>query len=455
MKFKTQSIPMSQLHRNDGQIEGIPANPRFIRDSKFKLLKQSITDDPDMLELRPLLAYDNTGDAADTSGKSAKGAKEKPEYIVIAGNMRFEALKALKYKDALCMVIPHDTDKEFIKAVILKDNSEFGEWDIEKLCNEWDDALVTAAGIEIPDINTGAADDGEALDDNYDVAGNTPKQAKSHAGDVYQLGNHLLICGDSTDPATLDAVFGMDGLADLIVTDPPYNVDYRGKGGLNKIANDNLAENNFIEFLKAAFSAANEHLKSGGVFYICHSDSHGLSFRTAVDAVGWQVRECLIWNKNSLVLGRQDYQWKHEPILYGWKDGAAHYFIDRRDLTTVFEDKPDLGKMSKADMKEMLHRLLEGDLPTTVIDCDKPRKSEEHPTMKPVPLIGKLIKNSSRPGDTILDMFGGSGTTLIAAEQLHRRCVMVEYEPIYIDVIINRWETMTGKQARLLRNVSA
>lgn len=442
MKFKTKKIPLKQLQRNDGQIEGVAGNPRFIRDEKFKLLKQSIIDDPDMLELRPILAYDNTSDP------------KKPEYVVIAGNMRFEALKALKYQDALCMIIPHDTSKDFIKAVILKDNSEFGEWDIAKLCDEWDEALVAAAGIEIPDIETGDEDDDEAKDDNYDVAGNTPKVAKSKPGDVYQLGAHILVCGDSTKVETLDALFADNAMADLIVTDPPYNVDYQAKGK-QKIANDNMAENNFIEFLKDAFKAADEHLKQGGAFYIWHADSHGLSFRTAVNAVGWQVRECLIWNKNSLVLGRQDYQWKHEPCLYGWKDGAAHYFIDRRDLTTVFEDKPDLDKMSKADMKQLLHTILEGDLPTTVIDCNKPQKSEDHPTMKPVPLIGKLIKNSSRPGDTVLDFFGGSGTTLIAAEQLHRRCRMVEYEPIYIDVIIKRWETLTGKKAQLIGNIAS
>ena len=185
----------------------------------------------------------------------------------------------------------------------------------------------------------------------------------------------------------------------------------------------------------------------------CIADSQGFNFRTAVKNIGWETRQCLIWNKNSLVLGRQDYQWKHEPCLYGWKEGAAHYFINKRNLVTVMEQKLDIESMSKAEMKDLLQQLFGGDTPTTVIDCDKPKKNPDHPTMKPVPLIGKLISNSSRRKDIVLDIFGGSGTTLIAAEQLGRCCRMVEFEPIYVDVIIKRWEELTGMKAVRIGNI--
>lgn len=219
-----------------------------------------------------------------------------------------------------------------------------------------------------------------------------------------------------------------------------------------KILNDKMCDVAFQEFLYKAFSVADKFLKPGGAFYIWHADSEGFNFRTAAKRTGWTIRQCLIWNKNSLVLGRQDYQWKHEPCLYGWKDGGAHYFTPNRSLTTVFEGKLDIDAMTKEELKETLRSFLGGEVPTSVIDENKPLRNAEHPTMKPVPLIGRQIKNSTRWGDTILDMFGGSGTTLIAAEQLGRRCRMVEFDPVYADVIVKRWEELTGQKARLVGN---
>ena len=196
-------------------------------------------------------------------------------------------------------------------------------------------------------------------------------------------------------------------------------------------------------------------LKPGGAFYIWHADSEGYNFRGACREVGWKVRQTLIWNKNALVLGRQDYQWKHEPCLYGWKEGAGHYFIDRRDLTTVQEDLQslDIDSMTKAELKDVLQVMMGRDMPTTVIDEDKPLRSAEHPTMKPLKLIGRQIRNSTRTGETVLDLFGGSGSTMMAAEQLGRRCCMVEYDPKYVDVIIKRWEDLTGRKAEYLGNM--
>lgn len=212
-----------------------------------------------------------------------------------------------------------------------------------------------------------------------------------------------------------------------------------------------MDDSNFQDFLADAFSNATSALKPGGAFYIWHADSQGYNFRMAAHRAGLRVRQVIIWNKNSMVLGRQDYQWKHEPCLYGWTDGAGHYFTDRRDLVTMIEEKdgkkPDFSKMTKAELMDILEKLAE--VPTSVIDENKPKRNAEHPTMKPVNLMGRLISNSTRPGEIVLDIFGGSGSTLIAAEQLGRRCFMMELDPHYCDVIIARWEKLTGKTAIL------
>lgn len=212
--------------------------------------------------------------------------------------------------------------------------------------------------------------------------------------------------------------------------------------------NDNMPETDFKDFITAAFQTADAVMEPGAVFYIWHGDSNGATFRNAAEEVGWKVRQCLIWNKNHFVLGRQDYQWKHEPCLYGWKEGAGHFFFDSRGEATVIEDKPaDLKKMTKAEMLKLLQDIFPEKKATTVIDCDKPLADAEHPTMKPVKLIGYLMRNSTQKGDIVLDLFGGSGTTLIAAEQLGRKCYMMELDPHYCDVIIARWEKLTGREA--------
>jgi site-specific DNA-methyltransferase (adenine-specific) len=433
--IQRKEMELAVLHPNDGQVEGLPKNPRRIRDPKFKKLVQSIKDDPEMLDLRELIVYDT---------------QDERGYVIIGGNMRYQALTKLKYETAPCKILPHDFPMDKMRRIVLKDNSSFGETDFDALLNDWNLEEIEAAAIDIPDIQEPEEEE-EAKDDGYDVAANTPKKATSRTGDLYRLGNHRLICGDSTKGEYLDALMGEEQ-ADLLVTDPPYNVDYQAKGKM-KIANDHMADENFVAFLTDTLQNASDSMKPGAAFYIWHADSQGFNFRTAVKNIGWETRQCLIWNKNSLVLGRQDYQWKHEPCLYGWKDGAAHYFTDKRNLTTVIEQKLDIEKLSKAEMKDLLTQIFGGDTPTSVIDCDKPKKNPDHPTMKPVPLIGKLINNSSRRKDIVLDIFGGSGTTLIAAEQLGRCCRMVEFEPIYVDVIIKRWEEMTGMKAVLIRNI--
>lgn len=215
----------------------------------------------------------------------------------------------------------------------------------------------------------------------------------------------------------------------------------------NKILNDNMDDISFYNFLYDYYTQMNEHLKVGGGFYIFHADSEGLNFRKALFDVGLKVRQTLIWVKNTLVLGRQDYQWKHEPCLYGWKEGAGHYFTPERTETTVIEDKIDLSKLKKEEMLKLLEEIYSENLPTTIIHEDKPLRNDLHPTMKPIKLCARLIKNSSKRNEIVYDGFCGSGSTLIACEQLGRTCYAMELDPKYVDVIIKRWEEFTGKKA--------
>lgn len=252
--------------------------------------------------------------------------------------------------------------------------------------------------------------------------------------------------------------------ADLWVTDPPYNVSlgwhmcpsemkalHRRTDGL-VIENDCMDPEEFHNFLKTAFTSAAEYIKPGGAFYIWHSGMESRNFFLAAHEAGLQVREQLIWVKSTFAFGRQDYHWQHEPCLYGWKDGAGHYFVDDRTQTTVYEDaRPNIARMSKDEMRRLLEDIYSDKTSTTVIHEDKPSRSEAHPTMKPVRLIARSLRNSSRPGEIVLDTFGGSGTTMIACQQLKRRCRMVELDPHYCDVIIKRWEDLTGQTAVLER----
>ena len=266
--------------------------------------------------------------------------------------------------------------------------------------------------------------------------------------DIWEIGGHRLLCGDSTDEKAVGIL--MDGQeADMLLTDPPYNVAYEGKGKdgeIMTIQNDNMEDAAFRKFLVAAFENAVYSLKPGGAFHIWHADSEGYNFRSACREAGMRVRQCLIWVKNSMVMGRQDYQWKHEPCLYGWKDGAAHYFVDDRTQTTVIEDKGiDLKKLKKEEMLALLQEIYSDKISTTVIHEDKPLRNDEHPTMKPIKLLARQVRNSSRPGELVLDLFGGSGSTLITCEQLGRICYTMELDERYCDVIVKRYLKFTGK----------
>lgn len=274
------------------------------------------------------------------------------------------------------------------------------------------------------------------------------------------------MCGDATVITDVERLMG-GKKADMVFTDPPYNVNYEGgtKDRLT-IKNDNMKDEDFFQFLYDSLLNMLTVSNPGSPIYICHSDGEGFPFRRAMKESGWLMKQCIIWVKSSLVIGRQDYQWKHEPILYGWKPGAAHRWYGGRKNTTVIEDNAQV-VIEKQDDHAIIHLSLglqqlaikvsdyevifDGDDKlTSVWRIEKPQRNDVHPTMKPVSLCARAIENSSKPGEIVLDVFGGSGSTLIAAEQLNRTCYMMELDPVYCDVIIKRWENFTGQKAVLL-----
>lgn len=349
---------------------------------------------------------------------------------IIAGNKSIEAASSIGMEnvvivettgDEIVAVKRTDIDLDSKKGreLALADNAtnkanlDFDEEEISKLSEQFEfDASDWGIDLGI-DVEVEEAELSE--DEKQNI------EKRCNLGDVWKLGNHRLMCGDSTKESDVAQLMNNEK-ADLLLTDPPYNVDYQGATkDKMKIANDNMSDVAFVGFLTAAFNCAIQAMRSGAAFYVWHADSKGFEFRTALKEVGLTLRETLIWVKNSIVLGRQDYQWQHEPCLYGWKDGAAHYFIkDRSQSTVIFEDKPT--------------------------------RNDIHPTMKPVELMARLIKNSSQCGWLVLDLFGGSGSTLIACEQTGRKCYTMEFDPKYCDAILDRWEKLTGLKAELVES---
>lgn len=375
---------------------------------------------------------------------------------IVEGHGRYIACKELGYEEIPVIRLDHLTDEER-KAYTLAHNklTMNSGFDMEILLSELKELTnmnMEQFGFdEVLDLNIKA----EIVEDDYNVEENIPVEPKAKLGDIYELGEHRLMCGDSTSEEDTEKLAGGVSL-DLLFTDPPYNVSIVGgshalpafkrrKAGKHTIQNDSMSDEDFKEFLNRAFNNANKLLKDGGAFYVWYATREQVNFEEQLTRNAMPVREQLIWVKNSLVLGRQDYQWQHEPCMYGWKDGASHYFVDNRKLTTIIEDKLDFEKMSKNELKELLEEIYE--FPSTIIRENRPVKSDMHPTMKPVRMCAKLISNSTKPNEKVLDLFGGSGSTLIACEQLGRKCYMMEYDAKYVDVIIDRWETFTGKKA--------
>lgn len=373
--------------------------------------------------------------------------------ILIIGHCRLIAAKRLHMKTVPVVRMDELTQEQVDKLRLLDNKLNESEWDMELLAEDIPELDWDGFDIDwgLPELE----DDAEIIETEIPEE---PEEPTAKLGDIYQLGGHRLICGDSTDGEVIKKL--MDGAeADLLLTDPPYNVDYAEKermllkhrpnkrvaeGKKTEIKNDNMDGESFRAFLISAFVSAREVMRPGAPFYIWHADMEGLNFRAAALEAGFIVRQCLVWVKSHFVLGHNDYQWIHEPCLYGWKEGA-HYFIKDRTKQTAFEYPLDFKKLKKDELVKILEDIMQDQ--TTIIHMKKPTVSSLHPTMKPTELMADLIKNSTKKGDKVLDSFGGSGSTLMACEQLDRKCYMCELNPVYIDVIIKRWEEFTGKKA--------
>lgn len=341
---------------------------------------------------------------------------------IIAGHGRTLAAQRLKMTEVPVMVASGWSDAKK-RAYIIADNKLAlnAGWDNEMLRLEFADLQelgfdLELTGFDLDEIKELLAPVGtEGLTDPDD-APPLPEHPRTVPGDIWLMGKHRLLCGDSTSMDDLAKL--TDGqLVDMWLTDPPYNVAYEGKTKeALTIKNDEMGDDQFRQFLRDAYTAADTVMKPGAVFYIWHADSEGYNFRGAAQDAGWKVRQCLIWKKSSMVMGRQDYHWKHEPCLYGWKEGAGHLWA--------------------ADRKQ-----------TTILEFEKPTRNGEHPTMKPVALFEYQLLNNTKGGDQVLDSFGGSGTTLIAAEKNGRVARIMKLDPKYCDVIVKRWQDFTGKIA--------
>jgi len=336
---------------------------------------------------------------------------------IVNGHTRFKAAKFLKLK-TVPVLIADDLTEEQIKAFRLADNKtgELADWDVELLYSELDELTgfdMTMFGFEDIDFSLDDFEEDEKkTGEEVDI--DSEEKPKVEYGDIFQLGRHRLMCGDSTSAEDMAQL--IDGaVIDLYVTDPPYNVAYQG--GTDEamtIMNDSMDDVSFRQFLRET---------------------------------GWLLKQSIIWVKNAIVLGRQDYQWKHEPCLYGWKDGASHYFVDNRSLATVIEeDEENLKEMTKSELISYI-KTMQDTSPTTVFYEDKPVRNDIHPTMKPLKLIARCVLNSSKKGDKILDSFNGGGSTLMVCERSERIGYAMELDPVYVERTIKRWEEETGLTA--------
>jgi len=372
---------------------------------------------------------------------------------LISGHQRLKILKENGLKEVEVSVVDLDDGNE--KALNVALNKISGDWDNTMLLILLDEIKLGGVDVEL----TGFSEDELSIlsknvgaDDGFDPdkAISKIKEPITQTGDIWILGRHKLMCGDCTKKDDMHKLVEGKKI-DALITDPPYGVDYNGKTKEKlTIQNDDLNPEQFNSFLLTAFKNIYDITKPGGCWYIWHADARGLQFRYAMKAAGVEVRQCIIWVKNSICMGRQDYHWKHEPCLYGWKEGAAHYFTADRTNTTIIEDQMDLEKLNKNELLLLLKDIYYGgQIPTTVLRHNKPCRNDIHPTMKPIPLMGELITNSTKKQDIILDSFAGSGSTLIACEQLDRIAFLMEIDPIYCDVIVQRWEKFTSQKAHL------
>ena len=375
--------------------------------------------------------------------------------VIVCGHTRFKAAQKLGLDTVPCIVADDLTPGQ-IRAFRLADNkvSESSKWDWKELENELRELQDSEIDMSLFGFDMPLPEDEEILD-------NLPPESQVETdikpGDIFQLGEHRLMCGDSTK--TEDVKKLMDGaVADLVVTDPPYNINYGTKteliNGLNKshgkvrsdVRHDHMGDDDFFFFLNSVYKNLADVLKSGGAFYIWHPTAQSSVFMETLKHYPLHYASTLIWVKGESTLSVQDYQLKHEPCLYGWKEGAKHFFISARNEHSVIDCIPNLRQMGKKELVAFIENCL-NDMCETVLREAKPASSKLHPTQKPVSLMARLIRNSSRPDEIVLDLFGGSGSTLIAAGKMGRKCYMMEYEPKYVQTIITRWEEETGGHA--------
>lgn len=414
-----RNVAIGLLEENKGQIEGLPANPRQWTRMDLDSLKKSIEETPELLEARGCIAVPHEG-----------------RFVVLGGNMRLSACRELGMKEVPCYVFPESTPVAKLKEIVIKDNGSFGAWDFDMLANEWSDLALSDFGVQIPEEWGAAANDSEetdssgeqAHDDEFDE-NEASIEKRCSKGDIWRLGEHRLMCGDSTDEAMIERL--MDGdKADMVFTDPPYGVSIGDKNAaLNSvqpsgrccknIENDTLSADDLYPILVKAMTNARLSCKEDACYFVTSPQGGelGLMMMMMMKDAGLPVRHMLIWEKNSATfsLGRLDYDYQHEPIFYTWT--KKH------------------------------HNYRKGQYRTTIWKYDKPRKCDLHPTMKPVELVANCLNDATKAGDIALDVFGGSGTTIIACEQLGRCARLMELDPHYCDVIIARWEKMTGKKA--------
>lgn len=389
------------------------------------------------------------------------------DRVIIAGHGRLLAAERLGLDQVPVIVLDHLTERQR-RALVIADNkiAENAGWDEELLRRElaalrddgFDLDIVGFSETELEDLLGGLDDDGGPLPElgDPDHVPDAPAVPVTQPGNIWLLGQHRVMCGDSTSKADMATLCGSE-VVDACWTDPPYNVDYEGSAG--KIANDHMESGEFRRFLVDAFAAAASVMKKGAPIYVAHADTEGLNFRAAFRDAGFKLSGCLVWVKPSLVLGRSDYQWRHEPILYGWKPGAAHRWFGGRTRTTVFEDqRPPVRIMPDGTLQIDIggqtlvisgEKLAVETFDGSVLRADKPARNAEHPTMKPVGLILEMLENSTKRGDLVLDPFGGSGSTLIACHGAGRVARLMELEPKFCDVIVRRWQEYTGLEARL------
>lgn len=401
---------------NTGQIDGLPANPRQWTKAQLDNLKASIEETPELLEARGCIVDYHEG-----------------KYVCLGGNMRYAACKALGMSELPCYVVPEGTTILKKKQIVAKDNVSMGDWDFDALANEWSDMDLEGWGVPIPPEWGAAAADaaetnsrGQAQDDEFDET-EAQIEKKCSKGDIWRLGEHRLMCGDSTDEAAIKRL--MDGdKADMVFTDPPYGVSIGDKNAaLNSvqkagrccknIENDTLSADELYPILVKAMTNARLSCKDDACYFVTSPQGGELGLMMMMKDAGLPVRHMLIWEKNSATfsLGRLDYDYQHEPIFYTWT--KKH------------------------------HNYRKGQYRTTIWKYDKPRKCDLHPTMKPVELVANCLNDATKAGDIALDVFGGSGTTMIACEQLGRRARLMELDSHYCDVIIARWEKFTGMKA--------